>query len=174
MAGGGGQALVAILGSGSELEHKYRIAPPDLAGVPGRWQALEQWYLPAAEAEHRVRSITDADGHASYVETTKSTAVGLVRTEVERPLDATRYAALRDGAAPAAGVVKARWTGAWGGHRYEVDHLSAPGDLWLLEVEVLTADEVVTFPPFLTVLDEVTTDPRYRNGALARHGIPAS
>ncbi len=52
------------------------------------------------------------------------------------------------------------------GHTWEVDEFHRPVEMWLAEVEMSTADEVVILPPW--VGQEVTGNPEYYNSSLSR------
>lgn len=60
-----------------------------------------------------------------------------------------------------------KWRTTWG--RWDYDEFVGPEKLQLLEVELKRDDEdLPPFPPGLTVIAEVTHDPRYRNGNLVQ------
>ncbi|MEZ6187130.1 MAG: adenylate cyclase, partial [Planctomycetota bacterium] len=152
-----------------EIERVYLLrAAPELP--PGAVALeLEQGYLPdggADDEEGRVRRTTYPDGRQKLVHTIKR-GLGLVREETERALTPAEFDALWPRTAGRR-VLKTRHKVPDGAVTWEVD-VFRDRDLVLAEVELESAEQQVTLPPWLAphVLREVTEDPRYRNYALA-------
>ena len=148
-----------------EIERRFLVEVlPEPLPRPSR---IVQGYLMTSPAAVRVRS---SDGQ--YTLTIKSGS-GLRRTEIERSLDAAEFDALWDVATDLR-IEKRR-------HRIDLDH-GAVAELDLFDgkldgrriVEVEFADETTAtaFEPPAWFGREVTTDARYTNARLARHGWP--
>ena len=60
----------------------------------------------------------------------------------------------------------------WDGHTLEIDLFPFWEDRAYCEVELRSPEDRVELPAWLSVIREVTDDPRYTNSALARE-IPA-
>ena len=138
---------------------------------------IEQGYLPeqplesADFAEGRLRRIVTPQGEVRHLHTVKRGA-GLVREEVEREIDAAAF----ERAWPSTlgrRIRKERHRVRDGSLTWEVDRfLDWP--LWMAEVELPGADAPAPIPGWLAPVlgREVTTDPRWRNFALAVQGPP--
>lgn len=138
---------------------------------------ITQTYLakPAGgEPRARVRRIVAADGGVRHVWTAKRRLSSLVRVEREVEIDEVTYHDLRQRADPRRAVVeKVRRSFPYGGLRFELDHLVAPVDCWLLEVELDDLHQEVVLPPFVGAAREVTDEAGFTNAALARRHLPA-
>lgn len=159
-----------------EVERRWLLAgPPDLrhpALQPVHTVAITQTYLakPAGgEPRTRVRRLVEADGAVSHVWTAKRRLSPLVRVEREAPIDERTYHQLCRRADPRRAVVeKVRCSFTYAELRFELDHLVAPVECWLLEVELDDLHQPVVLPPFVGAAWEVTDEPGYTNAALAR------
>lgn len=156
-----------------EIERRYLIELPDeglLDRLAARRDWIEQTYLKAAEpgVTERVRVRRSAGGEPVYTHTVKRRRSALTREEAEQAIDAAAYAALLARADPALRPIgKTRWCVAFGGRTLEIDRFPFWSDRALLEVELTGEGEVPALPDWVTVLREVTEDPRYTNRALA-------
>lgn len=133
----------------------------------GVGRRMRQGYVAREDAvEVRLR-ITEDDARL-----TVKAGRGLVRTEVELPLDAEQADALW-GHTAGRRLAKTRYRVAVGGHTAEVDVYEAElAGLCRIEVEFASAAAADAFqpPPWFGV--EVTGDVRWTNASLARHGRP--
>jgi CYTH domain-containing protein/predicted ATPase len=172
-------AVLGILGEPEpvEVERKFLLASPPPAdflanAVPVQ---IEQMYLPAdGPTERRIRARTH-DEHTTYFHTTKSpNPNGPGRIEHEAPITAETYRILAELRDPATRVIrKNRYCLVENGQHFELDQITGPnGDIWVLEAELVSADDQVTLPAALTIAGEVTDSPLYRNAAIARAGWP--
>ena len=72
-------------------------------------------------------------------------------------------------------MVKTRYTVPHGDARWEIDEFGgALAGLYLAEVELASGSETVTPPAFLSIVRDVTDDPRHKNKSLATRGLPPS
>lgn len=166
--------------SGSPLEiERVWVLTGEPALPPGSqvWK-IEQGYLPGHGtddpdfAEGRLRRITHPDGRVTLLHTMKR-GVGVVRQEVERSVDQADFDRL--------------WPLTQGRRLRKVRHRVSEGDLvwevdrfldwplWMAEVELPSEHHVVTMPAWLQPVlgKEVSTEPRWRNFALATLGPPS-
>ena len=163
----------SLFGAGLEIEHKYLIAMPDLAALEKikgcRRLLMVQTYLQAPEGEtHRVRRVSQGDA-VTYIETRKRRVSALSAEETERAVSEAEYAALLAKADPARHPIeKVRYCLPHGKYTVEVDVYPFWQDRAIAEVEVESEGEVVTLPPYLRVLLEVSADKRYKNVNLAK------
>ena len=172
-------------GDGVEIERKFVLAEPPAPEVLASFGAplhIEQRYLrsPRAGLTRRVRAMSGA-GANRYFYTEKEPLPGdgrpaaggvgaVVRAEREEEVTAERYEALRREAEPAYRVVvKDRWRIPVGDLVFELDHVTAPAELWVLEVELDDADATVVVPPEFGTVRE---DPACSMAALARGTYP--
>jgi adenylate cyclase len=167
-------------GPAKEIERVWVLrAMPPVAPDAERWD-VDQGYLPVdAEGpnersypEGRIRRIRRADGSAIYRHTVKRGA-GLVREETERAIDAGEFERWWPHTAGRR-VRKTRFRVREGGLVWEIDQFhDLP--LVMLEVELPDVSSRAALPLWASslVVREVTEDPRYRNAALAMHGLPS-
>jgi len=156
-----------------EIERKYLIRRP--AEETLRRESTEriditQTYLLSGPAEgtRRVRHSRRGDGETWYY-TEKLRLSERTRIEREReisPAEAAGLLARADGERRP--IEKTRWRVPYAGHTLEIDVFPFWTDRAFCEVELEREDEAVSLPPWITVLKEVTGDPRYTNSALAR------
>lgn len=134
--------------------------------------SITQTYLAkpsGGEPRARVRRIVAADGVVRHVWTAKRRLSPLVRVEREAEIDEATYRELCLRADPRRAVVeKVRHAFTFAGLRFELDHLRAPVECWLLEVELDELRQPVALPSFVGPVREVTDERGYTNAALAR------
>lgn len=160
-----------------ETERKFLIRYPDvgwLSAQPGSRRAqLTQTYLCSdGRSSRRVRAWTE-DGRTVWYQTVKRMMTDITREEIECEISEGEYLALLREADPARyPIQKMRWCLPYEGHVLEIDLYPFWEKQAVLECELASEDEVFAIPPELSVLREVTGDPRYLNSSLAR-AIPA-
>ena len=156
-----------------EIERKYLIRRPDRGELERRAirrLELTQVYLARGPegATRRVRRSRE-DGTERLYYTEKLHRTGLIRVERERELTPAEF---RDLLAQADGerrpIEKERWCVPWAGHTLEIDLFPFWEDRAYCEIELRSPEDDVSLPDWLTVIREVTDDPRYTNSALAR------
>ena len=154
-----------------EIERKYLLSAVPVLPAHARVRLLEQGYLPerdssAPPAEGRLRREVLADGSLKFTNTVKH-GLGLVRTEVERDLDAREFAQL--------------WPRTQGRRLRKMRYLVREGEfVWaidafeglalvLAEVELPSEDAKAPIPQWLApcLVREVTGEPAYQSFALA-------
>ena len=157
-----------------EIERKYLIRKPDLLNLATlcRVKEISQTYLDATEGSVRVRR-TEERGTVSYVETAKRSVTAIRRIEIERELTEAEYERRLASRDPRRQTIrKTRYCLPYGGHTFEIDVYPFWAKQAVMEVELKAEGEEFTIPPFITVLREVTDDPRYSNHSMAREIPP--
>ena len=160
-----------------EIERKWLVnrqdVPYDLDALEA--YGIEQVYI-SFHPSVRVRALEDRQGNETFVLTVKSGAKasdGLVREEFEMAIDREGYEALLRKAEGSV-IRKTRYLfPREDGLLEEIDvfHDALEG-LCYLEIEFPTADAARAFPSPDWTARDVTSEKRYRNSALAQHGMP--
>lgn len=155
-----------------EIERKFLIAYPDLSLLeswPGmtRWEMVQTYLLAPPGDEVRVRQRT-GKGLTQWYHTVKR-GEGVKRQEEEREITPEEYQTLLTQADPTKRVLKkTRYCLPYRGKILEVDLYPFWQDQAVLEVELDHEDDLISIPPQLTVLREVTGDAAYKNAVLAK------
>jgi len=152
----------------TETERKFLV---DVVGdiTDSREMDIYQTYLMKRNGEEsRVRKRGE-NGHYAYFLTTKKFISSNQRIEVERQITPSEYINLMNSANPDKQTIhKHRRCFVWDNRYYELDTFVSPKlPYCLLEIEDAAEDEVLSFPPFLKVIDEVTENPEYYNVNIA-------
>ncbi|MFO0872398.1 MAG: hypothetical protein U0575_00315 [Phycisphaerales bacterium] len=163
-----------------EIERSYllRAMPPlptdetgAIDGTVVEVLRIAQGYLPddaksTLGVEGRLRRLEHVDGRVELRHTVK-TGFGLVRTEVERSIDAAEFNRLWPHTAGRR-LTKTRHRIRAGDFAWEIDRFHEV-DLVLAEVELPSATTVAPIPSWLAplVVREVTDEPEYRNSQIA-------
>ncbi len=149
---------------GIEIERKFLVHVDRLPTLePSAAVEMTQGYL-ADSPTVRVRVGTDTDGTARGWLTIKAPGM-LARAEFEYEVPAEDARSILSLAH--ARISKVRYRVPHAGHTWEVDRFDgALEGLWLAEIELDRPDETFERPSWID--EEVTEDPRYSNGALAR------
>jgi CYTH domain-containing protein/predicted ATPase len=157
-----------------EIERKFLLAtPPDLtalAHLHPRAVEIEQTYLlsPDPRLELRVRRRSQ-QGQSAYYRTEKVVLEPGKRFERERILTPSEYWHSLTTADPTRQPVKkTRYCFPYQSLYFELDHIEAPEELWVLEVELTEDSQEVVVPDGLTVAREVTGELAYTNAEIAR------
>lgn len=151
---------------GIEIERKYlidyRLLPVGRLTSPKK---IVQGYLtPHDGTTVRVR-ISDEEGYL----TVKGPGLQ-VRQEFEYPIPVQDAKDMLSSLSISQ-VSKTRWLYQVGTHTWEIDQFSGHlAGFWMAEVELSDANEQLNIPDW--VLKEVTSDRRFTNVWLAKHGIP--
>lgn len=154
---------------GFEIERKFLIAMPDPAVLErGERSRIVQTYLlgqPDTTERVRLRAYPD---RTEYTHTVKTRLNAMRRIENERAVSAAEYEELLTRADPARRPIeKERCCIEEKGLIWEVDIFPFWKKQAYLEVELLDESQPFVLPPWVTLLRDVTEDPRYTNAALA-------
>lgn len=164
-----------------EIEYKFLIRFPDIKTLEAqpqyRCDELCQMYLtlPKSLSEEsgrcRIRSVKNTDG-TKYIKTFKQKVTDMTRIEIESEITQEEFSRLsrylNEGYSP---IEKVRHSFVLQGFTYEVDVFPFWQDRAYLEIEVESEDTKPPIPDFLSIIKDVTCDPRYRNSALAQSVI---
>jgi CYTH domain-containing protein len=156
-----------------EIERKFLIARPEekmLSARAARVIDIEQTYLLGTEngVSRRVRKSTE-NGAVTYMKNEKRRISAAKREEDESEISAAEYDELLKSADPARHMIKkTRYCVPAGGLTAEIDLFRDMGGLAVCEVELPSEDADFILPDFITVLREVTDDPRFTNSAMAK------
>jgi adenylate cyclase len=150
-----------------EIERKYllRNLPSAVVGAPAF--DIDQGYLPGQRINERVRRSRGAGG-ARYFRTIK-TGSGIERMEIEEETTELFFLTVWP-LTRGCRVRKRRYVVQEDDVLWEIDEFLDREGLWLAEVELEVADQVVQPPAWLreVIEREVTDDPQFTNHALAR------
>ncbi len=145
-----------------EIERKFLVTS-DAYRAHGTAERYRQGYLgTAGPATVRVR----VAGERGFL-TIKGPTLGATRSEFEYAIPLADAEALLETLCDRPQIAKLRWRVPAGAHTWAVDEfLGDNAGLVVAEIELSAEDEPFERPAWLG--DEVTSDPRYRNAALAR------
>ncbi len=157
-----------------EIERKYLIARPNLRLLEEKPNCervdIIQTYLKADEDAEEVRiRQRGANGNYIYYKTRKKKVSDLKRVEEETRLSQEEYLALMVQADPAFRPIhKQRYCLSENGLYYEIDVYPEWQDKAIMEIELHSEEQEITFPEGIEVVREVTGDATYSNYELAR------
>ena len=151
-----------------EAERKFLV---EIVGELPECRKFEitQTYLKEKDGlEPRVRKREENDQTVYFLTTKRFVSVN-ERVEIEKEITKEEYDVLLAEANPAKRPIhKRRQCFEWDGRYLELDtFLSPPLPHHLLEIEHVSMDDEIAFPPFLKVLKEVTDDPEWYNANIA-------
>lgn len=154
-----------------EAERKFLV---EIVGELPECRELEitQTYLKEKDGlEPRVRK-REENGKYVYFLTTKRFVSINERVEIEKEITKEEYESLLTEANPAKrSIRKRRQCFEWDGRYLELDtFLEPPRPHHLLEIEHVSMEDEISFPPFLRVIKEVTDDPAWYNMNIALKG----
>ena len=157
-----------------EIERKYLIARPDLHALEQlpNCERVEiiQTYLKSEDPDEELR-IRQRGSNGSYVyyRTFKRKTSGIGRIEIEERLSQEEYLDLMMTADPAFRPIhKDRYCLSENGLYYEIDIFPDWKDRAVMEIELHSENQEITFPDGIEVIREVTGDPAFSNHELAR------
>lgn len=160
------------MSSAIEIERKYIIKMPSISHMEmlDEYSASEilQVYLESeCGVTRRVRSRTGAHGTV-YTETTKIRIDKISAVEKEGEITAERFSELlseiREGSRP---IKKVRHTFSYSGQLFEIDIYPEWKSTAIMETELSSADKVVSMPPFIEIVREVSGLKEYSNSAMS-------
>ncbi|MCR5210732.1 MAG: hypothetical protein K6C99_11010 [Lachnospiraceae bacterium] len=168
------ERLDEILADDKEIERKWVIdkdrIPFDLSREDVRTYEIEQTYI-CFDPEMRVRRYNGGEFY-EYTVKTNMTSDGMVRDEINIDINETQYNNLvikQEGNT----IHKTRYQFYSEGQLIAIDIFHGDLDgLAYMEIEFPTMEESVEYETPDWVIKEVTDDINYKNGHLARYGIP--
>lgn len=166
--------ICAVLGepTPTEIERSFLIKKPtpeilaELKAVP---ISIFQTYLKSEDGiERRVRQ-RGANGNYLYFYTEKTGKNKLERIETERRITQKEYLDLLTQADTSLKpIFKQRYCFVWNSTYYECDIYPNWDDKAIIEVEMTTKEQEVILPEVFEVIEEVTTNDKYRNYSIAK------
>lgn len=158
-----------IISDKIEAERKFLA---DVVGDMPECRKLEifQTYLIRQNNENnRIRRIVE-NGNSLYIKTTKKAISEYERLEKEWQITPEEYDELMVLADPDKQTIhKVRRCFPWDNRMLELDTFITPQlPHCLLEIEDVAMDDIISFPPFLKIIDEVTKDVSYYNSIIAK------
>lgn len=156
---------------GKEIERKFLIGYPDheiLAGCEKKIE-IEQTYLAVSESGGRARVRKSVcDGQVTYTHTEKIHITNITRIENERSISAEEYSELLKSRDTERNTIrKTRYILEHCGQSFEIDVFPFWDDRAFMELELMSEDDEIIFPPAIKIIKEVTADKRYTNASLA-------
>ncbi len=166
-----------------EIERKYLVSAntnPETLPVHAVPVEIRQTYLKRDHSgstrrirETRTLGNSDFYGDSIYTYTEKVDVNALVRQETERIVGEREYLAkLQDRDPSMREVVKKRYSFIDNGQYFQLDILTEPQKLILLEIELTEETDKLKLPDFIKIKREVTDDRRYSNASIAYGGCP--
>lgn len=161
-----------ILSDNIEIEKKWLIDKNKIPFEVSNTEIIEieQTYI-SFSPEIRVRKINNGEEY-SFTVKTNMTADGLVRNEMEENITEEEYNSLikkKEGNT----IYKTRYQFLYEDNIYAIDIFEGELEgLAYLEIEFVNREESDKFLTPDWVIKDVTNDIRYKNGHLARYGIP--
>src|SRR5579885_1653261 len=157
--------------SNREIERKYLLdeLPPHVrdasAANDALWVDVDQGYLPGTRINERIRRVRSVAGSVTYFRTVKAGS-GLERIEIEEETSHEFFEAVWP-LTLGHRVWKRRYYVPEGEVVWEIDEFLDRPALWLAEVELTHAEQVVPVPAWLApvLVREVTFEKEYTNHA---------
>ena len=163
--------IASVLGDPEPIEMERKFLVDVMGDIPNsREMAIYQTYLMERNGEEsRIRKRGE-NGHYVYFLTTKKFVTANQRIEVERQITPLEYVNLQKSFNPDKQTIhKLRRCFVWDNRYYELDTFVSPQlPHCLLEIEDVTENETISFPPFLKIIEEVTDNPEYYNSNIAK------
>lgn len=154
-----------------EIERKYLIAYPDIERLSENAEssAIVQTYLTAEDnITARVRKRQWAD-RCVYYYTEKRFISAVTKMEYEREIDKDEYERLLKKAdTERRHVEKVRYCLEYDAQLFEIDVYPFYTDRAIMEIELESEKQKISFPPEIVIIKEVTGDRRYSNASLAQ------
>lgn len=156
-----------------EIERKFLIKYPNISSIKNptlKKVEIIQTYLNSPKdsyEEVRIRQ-RGLDNNYTYTKTIKRTINTTRRVEIEKRISQDEYLSLLMNAnTNKRQIRKTRYCMMYKNHYLEIDIYPFWKDQAIMEVELLSEDEEILFPPEIEIIKEVTDDENYKNYYLA-------
>lgn len=155
-----------------EIERKFLIEYPDISLLTGldtcRKIPITQAYLNTPdEGQFRIRK-RGSGKDSLFIKTVKVKISDYKRIEIENYISESDYNNYLSDVKHISGIIsKDRYCIMSDGYYFELDVYPFFTDRATLEIELLSENEEFTIPPFVSVIRDVSSEPEYRNFALA-------
>lgn len=162
-----------------EIERKYLIRRPseiELFELKSRatvkeYQITQTYLIPSADGtERRLRKRTSSLGSTEYfyTEKRKLTEEDRIETEIKISSQQEIQKLLEETDKTRRPLEKTRYVISHKGNTFEMDVYAFSQEYAILELEIPYSGYRFEFPSFLDKIQDVTDDPRYKNGNLAK------
>jgi CYTH domain-containing protein/predicted ATPase len=157
-----------------EIEREYLIKMPDIAQLTSLFRAektdILQTYLNTYDKyeEKRIRQRGRHKAY-SYFLTQKRTISPLTKISTEKRISEDEYLSLLSEADTSLNQIrKERYCFLYNNLYFELDVYPFWKDYAILEIELTTENQEISFPSLITVVKEVTNDPAYKDYSLSK------
>lgn len=156
-----------------EIERKFLIEYPSIEWLNSlnackRAEIVQTYLKSNGENEIRVRRRGEGGSYV-YFKTEKRAISGAKRIEVEKKLTRAEYERLLKEADPERHPIeKTRYCMIYKNQYFEIDIYPFWTDKAIMEIELVSEDDEIAFPPEIKIIKEVTEDKAYKNSSLAR------
>jgi CYTH domain-containing protein len=156
-----------------EIERKYLIKYPSIKSLENDANCTKveiiQTYLKSEDGvEMRVRQ-RGQNGSYLYTKTTKKQLSPVKRIEYEERISQDEYLNLLMNADTSCKQIrKTRYCLVYKNQYFEIDIYPFWKDQAIMEIELQTEDQEISFPPQIEIVKEVTNDKNYSNYALSK------
>ncbi|MBI5153059.1 MAG: AAA family ATPase [Parcubacteria group bacterium] len=177
------QHALAALGvpDSLEIERKFLVilgTDPNIFPVHTALTPIKQVYLFSGDKQitQRVRERkygAEGEDGKVFVFTEKKKVTARTCIETERIITLQEYRNLLKERDPRRDVVrKCRYAFVWEGQYFQLDVITHPKSMVLLEIPLIDEDTKIVLPPFVSIVKEVTGDKRYSNSNIAAGKCP--
>ena len=155
-----------------EIERKFLIDMPDINLLESMTNCekvnIVQTYLKSSDSEEvRIRQRGN-EGNYTYSKTRKIPVSGIKRIEIEERLSQEDYINELLNADPRKGqIIKTRYCLCYDNQYFEIDIYPFWNDKAIVEIELNDENQNIKFPPFLSLIDEVTDNQDFKNSSIA-------
>ena len=172
------RAVYQIVGQSAPMEtkHKYLISMPDVKLLEEKYHAVPvdmmQTYLLETnpQVERRVRQQRNGSEYLYFYTEKRFTPSGA--WETERPIPPKQYIQyLMEGDSSLHAVHKLKYRFSYEHQSFAIDVYPFCADKAIMRAALPSGQETVKLPPELTILEEVTGRPEFKNKALAKSQV---
>ncbi len=156
--------------NGIEIERKFLIEYPDASVLSGckRADIVQTYLCSPSDEEIRVRARTEGESTV-YFKTVKKKLGGFCREELENEISESDYLELLKCSDPTRRPIeKTRYCLVYRDQCFEIDVYPFWTDKAIMEIELESEEQGISFPDGIRIIEEVTCDERYKNSSLAR------
>ena len=115
----------------------------------------------------RIRSCLE-NGEYTFIKTVKKSITAIKRLETEGEITKAEYMQLLESDSPKKQLTKTRYCLDYENQCFEIDIYPFWTDKAIMEIELASEDDKITFPDCINIIKEVSEDKAYRNFSLAK------
>lgn len=156
-----------------EIERKYLIEYPDINWLENnpscqRVEIIQTYLKSKTDEEIRVRQ-RGINGNYVFFQTIKKKVTDIKREEIEKRISQSEYLTLlMEADTTKRQIRKTRYCLTFENQYFEIDVYPFWNDKAIIEIELTTEDQNITFPEQIKIIKEVTDDESYKNASLAK------